>query len=48
MGNAGSGKATTWGNLAKAFDLYNMKKEIKDLNPKSIDNNDLYGKYINI
>lgn len=48
MGNAGSGKTATWRTLAKAFDLYDMKTETKDLNPKSIDSNDLYGKYINI
>ena len=48
MGNAGSGKTATWRTLAKAFDLYGVKTETKDLNPKSIDSNDLYGKYINI
>ena len=40
---AGSGKTATWRTLAKAFDLYGVKTETKDLNPKSIDSNDLYG-----
>lgn len=48
MGNAGSGKSSTWKTLAKAFDLSNMKTETRDLNPKSISSDDLYGKYINI
>ena len=48
MGNAGSGKTSTWRTLAKAFDLAGKKTETKDLNPKSIASDDLYGKYINI
>lgn len=48
MGNAGSGKSSTWKTLAKAFDLSGNKTETKDLNPKSILSDDLYGKYINI
>ncbi len=48
MGNAGSGKTSTWKTLAKTFDLYGVKTEYKDLNPKSITSDDLYGKYINI
>lgn len=48
MGNAGCGKTSTWKTLAKAFDLYDKPTETKDLNPKSIASDDLYGKYINI
>jgi dynein heavy chain len=48
MGNAGSGKTSTWKTLAKTFDLCGTKTECKDLNPKSITSDDLYGKYINI
>ena len=55
MGNAGSGKTSCWKALAKTFDLYadekgdmNLKTETKDVNPKSIVSDDLYGKYINI
>ena len=48
MGNAGSGKSSTWKTLAKTFDLCGTKTECKDLNPKSITSDDLYGKYINI
>ena len=48
MGNAGCGKTSTWKTLAKAFDLYGLKTETKDMNPKSINSDDLYGKYINI
>ena len=48
MGNAGAGKTSTWRTLAKAFELAGKKTETKDLNPKSIASDDLYGKYINI
>ncbi|MCQ2816062.1 MAG: AAA family ATPase, partial [archaeon] len=48
MGNAGSGKTSCWRTLAKAFDLYGKPTFIKDLNPKSILADDLYGKYINM
>lgn len=55
MGNAGSGKTSCWRTLAKTFDLFSiatnnplLKTETRDVNPKSILSDDLYGKYINI
>lgn len=55
MGNAGSGKSSCWKTLAKTFDLFadvvgnkELKTETRDVNPKSILSDDLYGKYINI
>jgi dynein heavy chain len=48
MGNAGCGKTSTWRVLAKTFELTGQKTETKDLNPKSISSDDLYGKYTNL
>ena len=48
MGNAGSGKTSCWKTLAKAFTLNGNKTECKDLSPKAISSDDLYGRYINI
>lgn len=48
MGNAGSGKTSCWKTLAKGFTLAGKKTEFKDLSPKAISSDDLYGKYINI
>lgn len=55
MGNAGSGKSSCWKVLAKTFDLYGIKTnnkdlrtETRDVSPKAMVSDDLYGRYINI
>ena len=48
IGNAASGKSSVWRILAKTWDILGIRTQTTDINPKSINADDLYGKYINI
>ena len=48
IGNAASGKSSVWRILAKTWDILGQKTQTTDVNPKSINADDLYGRYINI
>lgn len=48
IGNAASGKSSVWKILAKTWDIVGVRTQTIDVNPKSINADDLYGRYINI